>query len=332
MILESLNQVKDGNNYKSIHVIILEPNQKIVMGRGHEADVRINDISVSRMHGTITLDAGNSILLRDLGSKFGTLALIQQNFVCLNKKVCLQIGRSYMEVKCYPMSDFILAQQEQKELEKANQNKELRKNLHKHHSHNPQHKELINPSLDNFDLHGIREVIDGTELSQMDIYNMIQRKNQIQGELLSNPMASYNQNSGMNIPGKMQMNLGGQFYQNNSKQSSSKPNGEVFNQDAFSINNNIDGNLANQMINQNNFNMMNMNNYGLNSVLNPIPHSSNSQNTENQQFMGNGNGSSSQVNGNKSNSQHQNGQNLKDKKASNSNINQNGNGNDSKKK
>lgn len=124
MILESLNQVKDGNNYKSIHVITLDINQRIMMGRGHEADVRINDISVSRMHGTITLDASNNILLRDLGSKFGTLALIQENFLCSNKKVCLQIGRSYMEVKCYPMSDILLAQSEQKELEKANLNKE----------------------------------------------------------------------------------------------------------------------------------------------------------------------------------------------------------------
>ena len=46
------------------------------MGRGHEADVRINDISVSRMHGQITIDENNDIQLKDLGSKFGTLALL----------------------------------------------------------------------------------------------------------------------------------------------------------------------------------------------------------------------------------------------------------------
>ena len=124
MILESLNQVKDGNNYKSIHVITLDTNQRIVMGRGHEADVRINDISVSRMHGTITLDSENNIHLRDLGSKFGTLALIQENFVCSDKKVCLQIGRSYMEIKCCIYSDLAKAQQEQKELDKSNQQRE----------------------------------------------------------------------------------------------------------------------------------------------------------------------------------------------------------------
>lgn len=124
MILESLNQVKDGNNYKSIHVIVLEPNSKIVMGRGHEADVRINDISVSRLHGTITLGDDGKILLRDLGSKFGTLALIQENFRCTDKKVCLQIGRSYMEVKCCPLSEYELAKKEQVDFEKSIAHKE----------------------------------------------------------------------------------------------------------------------------------------------------------------------------------------------------------------
>lgn len=94
------------------------------MGRGHEADVRINDISVSRMHGTITLEENNKILLRDLGSKFGTLALIQGNYTCSNKKVCLQIGRSYMEVRTCPISEYLVLQQEQKELEKVVMNKE----------------------------------------------------------------------------------------------------------------------------------------------------------------------------------------------------------------
>jgi hypothetical protein len=124
IILESLNQVKDGNNYKSIHVIVLEKNSKIAMGRGHEADVRINDISVSRMHGTITLEENNKILLRDLGSKFGTLALIQSNYTCLNKKVCLQIGRSYMEVRTCPNAEYLVLEKEQKDLNEANLKKE----------------------------------------------------------------------------------------------------------------------------------------------------------------------------------------------------------------
>ena len=124
MILESLNQVKDGNNYKSIHVITLEENVRTVMGRGHDADIRINDISVSRLHGTITLQAGNKIFLKDLGSKFGTLALIQTKFIVPEKKVCIQIGRSYMEIKSVPINEFLTYREEQKRLEAQIKNKE----------------------------------------------------------------------------------------------------------------------------------------------------------------------------------------------------------------
>ncbi len=124
MILESLNQVKDGNNYKSIHVITLEEGKTIIMGRGHDADIRINDISVSRVHGTITLLPGNKIMLKDLASKFGTLALIQTKFVIPDKKVCIQIGRSYMEIRSVPISQYMLYKEEQKKHEKQMIHKE----------------------------------------------------------------------------------------------------------------------------------------------------------------------------------------------------------------
>ncbi len=125
MILESLNQVKDGNNYKSIHVITLEAGKPpIIMGRGHEADIRINDISVSRVHGTITLLPGDKIMLKDLGSKFGTLVLIQNKFIVPNKKTCIQIGRSYMEIMPISMNNLQIYRDEQKRLEKSQSMKE----------------------------------------------------------------------------------------------------------------------------------------------------------------------------------------------------------------
>lgn len=124
MVLESLNQVKDGNNYKSIHVVILEENNKIVMGRGHDADVRINDISVSRLHGTICLQSNDKIVLKDLGSKFGTLALIKEQVSIGEKKMCLQIGRSYMECKVVPISQYLLYKEELRRFEKLNNYKE----------------------------------------------------------------------------------------------------------------------------------------------------------------------------------------------------------------
>jgi len=106
IILESLNQMKDNNNnLKSIHVIILDE-QKITLGRGHEADVRINDISVSRQHAVLLFDnSTGKIVLRDLKSKFGTLILIKNDFKVKEKKIQLQIGRTFMEGCLVPAAD-----------------------------------------------------------------------------------------------------------------------------------------------------------------------------------------------------------------------------------
>lgn len=106
IILESLNQLKDNNNLKSIHVIVLQ-DQKITLGRGHESDVRINDISVSRTHAVLHFNQlSGKILIRDLKSKFGTLALLKNNVQVREKKLHLQIGRSYLEVNIVNSKDY----------------------------------------------------------------------------------------------------------------------------------------------------------------------------------------------------------------------------------
>ena len=64
------------------------------MGRGHESDLRINDISVSRLHAMIKYKDGK-FLLEDNVSKFGTLVLVNKRTPLspgFNKAV--QIGRS----------------------------------------------------------------------------------------------------------------------------------------------------------------------------------------------------------------------------------------------
>ena len=47
------------------------------MGRGHESDLRINDISVSRLHAMIKYKEGR-FTLEDNLSKFGTLVLVKK--------------------------------------------------------------------------------------------------------------------------------------------------------------------------------------------------------------------------------------------------------------
>lgn len=95
MILESLNQMKDNNNLKSLHIVTLENDGKITLGRGHETDVRINDISVSRIHANLFFSNGQ-VRLRDMKSKFGTLSLIKKDLEIKNKKVNLQVGRTFL--------------------------------------------------------------------------------------------------------------------------------------------------------------------------------------------------------------------------------------------
>lgn len=76
LVLESLNQEK--NTSRIIHII--RPSiQKdcFKLGRGHESDLRINDISVSRCHAKIKFQGGK-FLLEDNTSKFGTLVLVKQ--------------------------------------------------------------------------------------------------------------------------------------------------------------------------------------------------------------------------------------------------------------
>ena len=93
MVLESLSQEK--NTSRIIHIIRPAPSKQIFkLGRGHESDLRINDISVSRCHAKIKFENGK-FLLEDNNSKFGTLVLVKQRTPLLplyNKAV--QVGRT----------------------------------------------------------------------------------------------------------------------------------------------------------------------------------------------------------------------------------------------
>jgi hypothetical protein len=101
LVLESLNQEK--NTSRIIHIIRpSDTKNSFKFGRGHESDLRINDISVSRCHAIIKFredpNTGNPLprfYLEDNLSKFGTLVLIRQRTPLIpgyNKAV--QIGRT----------------------------------------------------------------------------------------------------------------------------------------------------------------------------------------------------------------------------------------------
>lgn len=90
IILEKLGEDQKSTSYV---LIVPEADQVIKMGRGHQCDFRISDISVSRIHSHLKFEDGKFILY-DNDSKFGTLILIDQNFLVREDKAAVQIGRT----------------------------------------------------------------------------------------------------------------------------------------------------------------------------------------------------------------------------------------------
>ena len=117
IILESLDHIKENNeNNKFIHVIKLINEEDITLGRSDHADIKINDISVSRIHARLNFNfQEKSLLINDMRSKFGTLVLIRGNFE-LNKgeNLMIQTGRTLFNTEVI-----------KKEIKSSNKNKEI---------------------------------------------------------------------------------------------------------------------------------------------------------------------------------------------------------------
>lgn len=90
MIVEKIGEDKKSSSFT---LIIPEQNQTINMGRGHQCDFRISDISVSRVHAHLKFEEGK-FLVFDNDSKFGTLVLLNHNYIVKEDKAAVQIGRT----------------------------------------------------------------------------------------------------------------------------------------------------------------------------------------------------------------------------------------------
>lgn len=78
LLLESLTFEK--NSSRMVHLIMPDSDKfNFKLGRGHESDVRVSDISVSRCHALIKYNQSNGrFYLEDNLSKFGTLVLAKE--------------------------------------------------------------------------------------------------------------------------------------------------------------------------------------------------------------------------------------------------------------
>jgi pSer/pThr/pTyr-binding forkhead associated (FHA) protein len=72
----------------------------VSIGRGHDCEIRITDISVSRLHAYIKKDPLNGdFTVEDNTSKFGTLSLVRKPTMLDPTRInTFQIGRSIVEL------------------------------------------------------------------------------------------------------------------------------------------------------------------------------------------------------------------------------------------
>jgi hypothetical protein len=94
MTIETILTEKNCN--RTLYVMNMEGKSSIRIGRGHESDIRITDISVSRYHSSIRKTKDGSFLLEDNNSKFGTLVLVQHQKlpILFDQPLNLQLGRT----------------------------------------------------------------------------------------------------------------------------------------------------------------------------------------------------------------------------------------------
>mmetsp|Transcript_50176 Transcript_50176/g.109464 ORF Transcript_50176/g.109464 Transcript_50176/m.109464 type:complete len:420 (-) Transcript_50176:93-1352(-) len=93
------NMVRDSQQHanRGLHVISLA--EKVLkLGRGHESDVRIADVSISRCHAMIRFQSG-TFIIEDNNSKFGTLvAMKKPKLLEPGGTVSIQMGRTVLSL------------------------------------------------------------------------------------------------------------------------------------------------------------------------------------------------------------------------------------------
>ena len=93
-ILEGLS--KDRTSPKSLHVVSMNNKVELKLGRGHESEIRISDISASRCHASVRL-SGGKFYIDDENSKFGTLVQVKRPLSLeLLEEVTVQVGRTVL--------------------------------------------------------------------------------------------------------------------------------------------------------------------------------------------------------------------------------------------
>ena len=99
-MMRAADPVADATS-RGVFVISLAGKKILKLGRGHESDVRIADVSISRWHATVSFTDEGHFVLEDHGSKFGTLVAMRRPRVVdpegdtvEKQRLCVQAGRT----------------------------------------------------------------------------------------------------------------------------------------------------------------------------------------------------------------------------------------------
>jgi pSer/pThr/pTyr-binding forkhead associated (FHA) protein len=104
IVLENIVRDTSLHQNRGLHVLSLAENKMLKLGRGHESDVRIADVSISRCHATIQVREGHFVL-EDHNSKFGTLvAMRKPRRLEAGSSLSIQVGRTVLSVAPQPNS------------------------------------------------------------------------------------------------------------------------------------------------------------------------------------------------------------------------------------
>ncbi|CAG9324502.1 unnamed protein product [Blepharisma stoltei] len=92
-----LQDLRNERSEQSLHVLSSVDNSIVKIGRGHENEIRVSDISVSRCHSTIKISR-NGFFLEDNDSKFGTLVLARKPVLLKrNSSLVVQCKRTVIQ-------------------------------------------------------------------------------------------------------------------------------------------------------------------------------------------------------------------------------------------
>ena len=98
VVLDSMSPDKEISPYR--YIVKFPKNNILRIGRGLDMNLILNDLSISRNHCQLELTDKGDIFLKDNGSKFGTLVLIQAKSIEILKgqTLSIQAGRTYFNI------------------------------------------------------------------------------------------------------------------------------------------------------------------------------------------------------------------------------------------